>query len=165
MTWGWGENHQLGHGDTATRPAPTVVQTLRGLHIEQVSAGAYHTLARAADGTVYAWGSGQYGQLGLGAVQVQPTPARVDLPEPALRVHAGWWHNVAMCGLPAAAAALRASPAKEQRRGSERAAAAAADAEGADDDEDGDDAAEAAGTAAAAASAGDDRETAVFSEG
>jgi alpha-tubulin suppressor-like RCC1 family protein len=116
VTWGWGENHQLGHGDTVTRPTPAVVAALRGVPIEEVSAGAYHSLARTSDGRVFAWGTGQYGQLGIPGASVQPTPAEVPMAERALRVQAGWWHSVALCGIPPAADAAAAAAGDSSSR-------------------------------------------------
>jgi alpha-tubulin suppressor-like RCC1 family protein len=43
-----------------------------------VSCGSHHSLALDEDGRVWAWGYGQYGQLGLGTCDNQPTPARLD---------------------------------------------------------------------------------------
>ena len=65
-------------------------------------------------------------------MQVQPTPAKVDLPQTALRVHAGWWHNVAVCGILSDAG----SPAAIAKRRSKRAAMALATVDD-DDDVDG----------------------------
>ncbi|KAK7205729.1 regulator of chromosome condensation 1/beta-lactamase-inhibitor protein II [Myxozyma melibiosi] len=41
------------------------VATLRGFPIAQIAAGAKHSLARAADGRVWVFGSNLYGQLGM----------------------------------------------------------------------------------------------------
>lgn len=52
-----------------------------------------------ASGTLYVWGTGQYGQLGCGtAGTAQPTPTAVSLPSRVLTVSAGWWHSIAVCG-------------------------------------------------------------------
>jgi alpha-tubulin suppressor-like RCC1 family protein/PKD repeat protein len=69
--WGWGGNHMGQVGDGASgccenRSAPVQVV---GLHdIVAITAGNNHSLALAANGTVWAWGSNGLGQLGDGTV-------------------------------------------------------------------------------------------------
>ncbi len=65
--WAWGvnSNSQLGSGDTTDRNVPTFVDN----GYIRVAAGGYHSLAIRTDGTqltLYAWGRGSSGQLGLG---------------------------------------------------------------------------------------------------
>jgi alpha-tubulin suppressor-like RCC1 family protein len=45
-------------------PTPTAIASLSG--ITEFAGGENHTLALAADGTVWAFGSNYYGQLGVG---------------------------------------------------------------------------------------------------
>jgi alpha-tubulin suppressor-like RCC1 family protein len=64
----WGENYsgELGNGTTNSSLVPVAVTGLdQGM--KAVSAGGAYTLALAVDGTVKAWGSNTYGQLGNGA--------------------------------------------------------------------------------------------------
>ena len=74
--YAWGDNTygQLGNGQaafsTANSAVPTRVQSNFGgplTGIVAISAGQDHALALGADGTVYAWGRNQYGQLGNGS--------------------------------------------------------------------------------------------------
>lgn len=78
--WGWGRNDfgQLGNGATspATNPLPVQVHNLAGA--SAVSAGGYFSMARRSDGTVWAWGNNQYGQLGDGTTQLRSTPVQVS---------------------------------------------------------------------------------------
>jgi alpha-tubulin suppressor-like RCC1 family protein len=68
--WAWGANPagQLGDGTTLTRYQPVQVVTgstrvpLTG--VTAIAVGAQHSVAVKKDGTVWAWGSNQYGQLG-----------------------------------------------------------------------------------------------------
>ncbi|MFZ4790401.1 MAG: InlB B-repeat-containing protein [Candidatus Competibacteraceae bacterium] len=68
--WAWGANPagQLGDGTTLTRYQPVQVVTgstrvpLTGVTV--IAVGAQHSVAVKKDGTVWAWGSNQYGQLG-----------------------------------------------------------------------------------------------------
>ena len=65
---------RLGVGDQRSRDMPCEVEALRGMHVLQVSAGAWHSAALVlipplmSGGWVYTWGRGLHGQLGLGGV-------------------------------------------------------------------------------------------------
>ena len=68
-SWGYNNNGQLGLGDGTDRT--TAQQVLGGASgsqyltdIVEVKAATWHTLALKANGTVYAWGYNNYGQLG-----------------------------------------------------------------------------------------------------
>jgi len=66
-SWGLNGNGQLGLDHTTNPTAtPTLVQTLKGKKIIQVSAGEGHCLALSNTGEVYSWGVNSNGQLGLG---------------------------------------------------------------------------------------------------
>ena len=81
--WAWGDNYfgQLGIAATAgtsgAHPVPTQVP---GTYT-QVSAGLRYTLALRADGSLWAWGVNNYGQLGnatnLGTTTPNPVPTQV----------------------------------------------------------------------------------------
>ena len=60
--WCWGKNGngQLGNGATADAPTPTPVPTL-GLTVVELAAGSMQTCARKADGTLWCWGFGNFG--------------------------------------------------------------------------------------------------------
>ena len=78
--WAWGLNGsgQLGLGGTALNPtAPTRVGAAASWAV--VACGAAHTAALQGDGSLWAWGSNERGQLGLGLADgsAHPTPARV----------------------------------------------------------------------------------------
>ncbi|EGC35023.1 hypothetical protein DICPUDRAFT_79261 [Dictyostelium purpureum] len=66
LTWGVGEEGQLGHGDTQNQVEPKVIQSLTSFWITQVQCGEKHTICLTKNGKVYTWGSSEYGQLGLG---------------------------------------------------------------------------------------------------
>ena len=42
-----------------------------------IAAGLYHSLALKQDGTVWAWGDNDYGQLGDGTTEDRSTPVQV----------------------------------------------------------------------------------------
>lgn len=63
-TWGYNDYGQLGNGSTAQSSIPVQVSALSGMKMTAVAAGVYHTVALRDDGTVWVWGSNDYGQLG-----------------------------------------------------------------------------------------------------
>ena len=78
--WAWGENSygQLGLGDTIDRHTPTQVGSAHEwAAIVPGAADSYHTLALKQDGTLWAWGFNQFGQLGLGDTSDRHSPAQV----------------------------------------------------------------------------------------
>ena len=57
VTFGRGEDGQLGHGDPEDQQTPLVVEELRGAHIGAVACGAEYTVAVSRNGSeVYSWG-------------------------------------------------------------------------------------------------------------
>ena len=76
--WGWNAYGQLGLGDAhISRNSPTQVgtTTIWG----EVSVGTAHSLAMRTDGTLWIWGSNEFGQLGLGDTHINrnfPTQVR-----------------------------------------------------------------------------------------
>jgi alpha-tubulin suppressor-like RCC1 family protein len=97
QVWAWGcdgeASEPLSHGENKDCPLPKPIESLRGIKVDAVAAGAAHTHALADDGSVYAWGSDYsagWSTLGLGPSAKGAkvlTPRRI----PALRV--------AACGL------------------------------------------------------------------
>lgn len=80
-TWGFGRDGRLGHGDTAHRDGPTLVAGLEdaGIALMSIAAGTSHSLAADAEGTLWTWGCGLEGALGLGENHESAlTPTRVE---------------------------------------------------------------------------------------
>lgn len=78
QVWTWGSNAygQLGNGVTSSVPSGAAqVAGLSG--IVDVHGGREHVVALSSDGTVYAWGSNQQGQLGLGDSANRSRPVAV----------------------------------------------------------------------------------------
>ncbi|MGY1552354.1 RCC1 domain-containing protein [Microbacterium sp. A588] len=69
-----------------------------GVTFTQVSAGREHSVALAEDGTAYAWGENNLGQLGDGTSGDSLVPVRVDMPDGVkfTQVSAGGSHSVAV---------------------------------------------------------------------
>ena len=100
--WAWGlnDNGQLGNGTTSAAPTPVPVgAAVPGFNnIIAISAGDEHSLALKADGTVWVWGSNEFGQIGSGTAS--PTNQLVPLPQATLanitQIAAGIFHNLAL---------------------------------------------------------------------
>lgn len=106
-SWGAGGYGQLGNASFTDRPNnPVAVVRADGV-IESdwvaVSAGAYHTLALKADGTLWAWGSHAHGQLGVitqGSALAVPFPVKTSASQPQdndwVAIEAGFYHSLAL---------------------------------------------------------------------
>ena len=84
-TFGSGALGQLGHGDRAARALPTrVASSVLGSDVALVAAGASFSVvvrvAAQADWQLFAWGTNDWGQLGIGSVSATPaeTPRAVS---------------------------------------------------------------------------------------
>ena len=64
-TCGSGASGVLGHGDEKDRLAFEVVQGLQGTRVAALAAGERHCAAITESGTLFCWGEGTDGQLGL----------------------------------------------------------------------------------------------------
>jgi alpha-tubulin suppressor-like RCC1 family protein len=97
--YAWGDNSrgQIGDGSTLQRTAPVQVSLPAGVSALAIAAGNGHSLAMGSDGTLYAWGNNDSGQLGDGSIQQRTTPVQVSLPVgvSALSVTAGRAHSLA----------------------------------------------------------------------
>jgi alpha-tubulin suppressor-like RCC1 family protein len=82
--WSWGSNSsgQLGDGTRESKPFPVQVIAPEGVgtlkNVVALSAGARHSLALLADGTVWAWGDNNRGQLGVSSIPYSYTPVQVE---------------------------------------------------------------------------------------
>ena len=95
--WTFGQNNhgQIGDGLTTT-PRKTPYQVAGLSDIVAVAAGGHHVLALRDDGTLYAWGHNQYGQLGIRTtVTPQRTPVMVLITD-VVAIAAGQYHSVAL---------------------------------------------------------------------
>ena len=108
-SWGFNSWGQLGNGTSGAAnnaSAPVAVKTagtpMEGKTIVQVAAGATHSLALATDGTIYAWGKNEYGQLGNDSTTNSPVPVAVKTAgtpmdgKTIIQIHAGYEHSLAL---------------------------------------------------------------------
>ena len=63
-TFGRGREGQVGHGNTDHVLVPRNVCAFDEVKIAMVAGGRYHSIAATAEGDVFTWGWGQYGELG-----------------------------------------------------------------------------------------------------
>jgi alpha-tubulin suppressor-like RCC1 family protein len=101
--WAWGNNEhgQIGNGSSGVGNYVASPIQVAGLNnVTKVSAGGAHVLALKSDGTVWAWGSGQYGQVGngtSGAGNDVTLPVQVSGLTGVSSISAGRWsHSLAV---------------------------------------------------------------------
>lgn len=96
--WAWGSNYQgeLGDGTTVgTRSTPAPVSNLTG--VVALASGSQHCLALKSDGTVWAWGREDNGQLGDGQMSgIMRTPGQVSVLTGIAGIASGYWHSFAL---------------------------------------------------------------------
>ena len=66
LTWGAAACGQLGHPQRLRQRSPKVVEALAGERVVMAACGENHSVALTDSGSVYAWGSGANGRLGIG---------------------------------------------------------------------------------------------------
>lgn len=93
----WGDNAfgNLGDGTTTNRDLPGAVNKL-GTGVVQVSAGGFHGLALTSNGTVWAWGENNTGELGNGTKTSSTTPVQVTGLTGVIQVAAGNGFSLAL---------------------------------------------------------------------
>jgi alpha-tubulin suppressor-like RCC1 family protein len=97
--WAWGKNNngQLGNGDALDQSAPVMVQNMGLSRYTAVSNGGDHTLALQADGTLWAWGFNNFGQIGQTAdLNSHSTPVQVGTDIDWIALSAGGLHSLAL---------------------------------------------------------------------
>lgn len=77
-SWGNGQCGRLGHGNEEDVLAPVPIVALHRANITHVSAGGAHTLVTTRSGRVFAFGLGEFGQLGVGDTCDVLAPMRVS---------------------------------------------------------------------------------------
>ena len=84
------------HALVAAAPAITPTATLSMRGIREIAAGGSHSVVIRNDGTLWAWGSNTYGQLGDSTSTDRSTPVQVGTDTNWKSVSAGDFHTVAL---------------------------------------------------------------------
>lgn len=77
--WGWNTLGQLGDGTQVSRTTPVLALDM-AINLVAVAAGHSSSYALGADGSLWAWGFNNSGQLGLGDSTDRLTPTQVHAP-------------------------------------------------------------------------------------
>ncbi|KAL9649455.1 hypothetical protein ABK040_000694 [Willaertia magna] len=97
LTFGRGEDGQLGHGDKNNRHTPTPVKgtVLDDYKVVDVACGLWHTMALTEEGFLFSWGNNTYGQLGHGDTDEHLSPIFVEAfrKYPVTQISAGSAHS------------------------------------------------------------------------
>jgi len=94
--WGWGRNASAELGDATGTNRLTPVQIGGGTNDWQnIFCGSSFTFAIKTDGTLWGWGSNDYGQLGNGTYTFTPNllPQQISSDTNWLQIDAGWYHS------------------------------------------------------------------------
>ncbi|XP_014238652.1 uncharacterized protein LOC106660234 [Trichogramma pretiosum] len=98
--YAWGSNvyGQLGLGDLRETPNPELIVSLAQEVIVDAVAGPYHSVALTADGRIFSWGWGVYGQLGHGSTELSryPTMVKALVGIDIRHISAGYAHTLAL---------------------------------------------------------------------
>ena len=76
--WGWGQHGQLGLGHWNDELLPQPLHALARRAVKKLCLGGRHSIALCGEGTVYAWGRDDDGQLGMGAQGARCIPTVVE---------------------------------------------------------------------------------------
>jgi hypothetical protein len=97
LAWGFNFDGELGNGTSGYFTESSTPVPVSGLSGVVTVAGGYdHSLALRSDGTVWAWGSNSFGQLGNGTTTNSPTPVPVSGLSGVVAVAGGMDHSLAL---------------------------------------------------------------------
>ncbi len=96
--WTWGQNTygQLGDGTSIDRSTPVHVTQQITFAWAQVAAGVSHTVGIRTDGTLWAWGRNDQGQLGDGTTTDRSTPEQIGTASDWVSVSAAYFATFAI---------------------------------------------------------------------
>ena len=93
--WVWGANTLGELGVPATPGGYIITPTMININNQfyKISAGNGYNLAIAYDGSLWAWGSNDYGQLGDGTTTLKTSPVKISDDE-WIEISAGWYYSL-----------------------------------------------------------------------
>jgi alpha-tubulin suppressor-like RCC1 family protein len=95
--WGWGQNTMGQLGNTVLTEQQYLPQKIEGFNsVVAVSAGNTHSLALKNDGTVWAFGSNIFGELGIGSNSNMYTPTKIPSLTGVKAISAGMFYSLAL---------------------------------------------------------------------
>ena len=103
FSWGSNNRGQLGLGHTNNQHTPKLIDPnhFQGKTIKSIHTGHLHTIVQCADGSLFAWGDNNYGQLALGHTNHQYTPQLINANhfqnKTIQSIHIGNYHTLALC--------------------------------------------------------------------
>ncbi len=98
-TWGCSDDGATGHGSSNVRCyAPMEIKDFRNQEVLDIACGSRHTMLITKGGGLYTWGSGIYGQLGLGNTANVYSPTKLSIVDngieyTATKVECGYRHS------------------------------------------------------------------------
>lgn len=95
--WAWGDNSygQLGNNSTTDSYVPVQITGLTNM-VAVANGGYGQSVALKADGTVWAWGRNNHGQLGIGSNTDTLIPVQVTSLTDVIAVECAYYHCVAL---------------------------------------------------------------------
>ena len=93
FSWGAGVNGSLGHGNLSDIQIPKPILALQNIVIISLAAGSRHSLCCSKDGSMYSWGNGENGKLGLKDAAGRSIPTLVDIDAQIRTVACGESHS------------------------------------------------------------------------
>jgi hypothetical protein len=95
--WAWGANAcgQLGDESGQDQTSPAHVHGLDSVQLVAIAGGFYHSLALDSNGSVWAWGNNDYGQLGDHSNEPRSLPTETGLTG-VVAIAAGGWSSAAL---------------------------------------------------------------------
>jgi alpha-tubulin suppressor-like RCC1 family protein len=96
--WAWGSNYsnQIGNGAPASAFIASPVQVSNLANVVKVASNYDHSLAVLSDGTVWAWGENNFGQLGDGTTARRQRPVQVSGLTAVVAVATNYQYSLAM---------------------------------------------------------------------
>lgn len=76
----------IGNVEVNSTQKPIKLDKLCGKHVICFTTGSIHALALTKSGSVYSWGSNNYGQLGHNSLDSQLSPKKVIFPDPSVQI-------------------------------------------------------------------------------